>query len=159
MLPDARAQIERLHASYVRLSGLVITLDLAGCRESVWFEWMRHGWGEPELEIVVRYINRCIRNGERGFNSGSLRFNALIGQPDTFEERLAEAQSASRAAGRRIDPNWASVMRATGRDPEAETRNPKSETRSAGEVAARVVSDPVAGAAALEELRKLRASL
>jgi hypothetical protein len=107
-------EVERLHAAYVRLSGLAIALDLAGYRASVWFEWGRHGWGEEELALVIRYIRRCIRNGERGFNSGTLRFNALIGQPDRFEEHLAEARQASR--GNRIDPNWASVMRATGRE-------------------------------------------
>lgn len=154
---DTRAEIEMLHTCYGRLTGLIVPLDM--CRERAWFDWMQKGFGEPELVLVVRFLNRCIRNGDRGFNMGTFKFSRLIEQLDRFQEHLAEARVAARAPGRQIDPNWASVMRATGRDPQGESRNEKAESRKVGEIAAQLVSDPVKAAAELEKLRQLRESL
>jgi len=143
--------IAKLHMAYKQLTGLVVPLD--SFREYQWFEWLRRGLEEEDLRLVVKFIRRSIERGERGFNYGSLRFNRLIGQVDIFEELLAEATTDR--GNRRIDPNYASVLAATGRSAEDKGREP----RRAGEVAQRVTSDPDKAAAALEELRKLKGSL
>lgn len=150
---DTREVIRRLHEVYVRVTGLAVSLDLQGYRELLWFEWLRHGFTEGDLVAVARYVKGCMRNGERGFNLGTLKFNSLIGQPDKFEELLAET-GAARGKGKGSDQRE-SVLRATGRVGEGGGVN----ARRADQVAAGVVSDPVKAAAALEELRKLKASL
>jgi hypothetical protein len=153
---DTREVIRRLHEVYVRVTGLAVSLDLQGYRELLWFEWLRNGFTEGDLVAVARYVKGCMRNGERGFNLGTLKFNSLIGQPDKFEELLAETGAArGKDKGSRIKDQRESVLRATGRGGEGGGVN----ARRADQVAAGVVSDPVKAAAALEELRKLKASL
>ena len=155
-VPDRVVEIRRMHAAYVRLTGLSVVLDLAGYRERLWFDWLRMGWTEGDLAVVVGYVKRCIARNERGFNYGTLKFGSLVGQVDRFEELLAEARAVGR--GRGGDQARAAVLRESGRG-EAEIRNPKSEIRSAGAIAAGVISDPGRAAAALEELRKMKANL
>ena len=147
------AEIQKLHAAYVRLTGLAVSLDMQGYRESLWHLWMQCGFSEADLAAVVRYVKGCIHNGERGFNLGTLKFNSLIGQPDKFEELKAEAASLARKPEGR-NPR-AEVLRATGRD----DTTGKGECKSAGSVAAALVSDPEKVRAALEELQKLKNSL
>ena len=129
--------IDLLHAAYVRLTGLDIRLDLAGYRASLWHTWAHQGWGEPELAIVIKFIQRCIRNNDRGFNAGSLRFNRLIGQLDTFEELLAEARATGRPT-----PGQGSTA-----------------ARPAGQIAHALTRDPAAAAAALADFQKMKTNL
>ena len=169
-VPEKLAQIQKLHGAYVRLTGLAVALDLQGYREMLWCQWLREGFTEADLEAVVRYVRRCVRNNERGFNVGSLRFNSLIGQVDRFGELLAEASSQGRKPEGR-NPR-AEILRATGRDgSELGTSNNQHRTsnsqmrgaacgaRGAGEVIGKMTRDPAAAAAALEEFRKLKGSL
>jgi hypothetical protein len=153
MEPAKLTEIKALHAAYMRLTGLAVALDLQGYRAMLWSQWLREGFSEADLARVVHYVRGCIRGGERGFTWGSLRFNTLIGQPDRFGELLAEAQAAGR--GRVGDRGRAGVLRATGRD----AGSPKSKVQSFGDVAGRLVSDPAKAAEALEQLRKMKASL
>ena len=152
--PEKLAEIRRLHAAYVRLTGLAVSLDLQGYREMVWFQWMRLGFTEADLVCVVRYVKGFIQRGDRGWNLGTLKFNSLIGQPDKFEELLAEARVRGKAESR--NPK-AEILRATGR--EWERRNPKSEIRMAGDVAGRITSDPERAREAFEAFRKLKGTL
>lgn len=80
-------------------------------REAVWFEWIRAGFGEPELRLVVAHLQRKIRSGER--RPECLKFSNLIGNPDFFEEDLAMARAVGRIQP--VDRARADVMRATGR--------------------------------------------
>jgi hypothetical protein len=148
---DKLGLVKRLHEVYQLLTGLVVPLD--SWREHQWFELVRKGVGEAELRLVIAHIRRGIGAGTR--NRGALRFHNLIGQVDYFEEELAEATAVNRRA--RGDTARESVLRATGR--EGEVRSPKSEVRSISQVAAVVVGDPEKAAAALDELRNLKASL
>ena len=127
MSNDTRQIIERLHALYIQLTGLSIPLDMQ--RETMWFEWQRRGHGEQELRDVVAHLRRGIREQRR--NMGSLKFRNLIGQPDYFEEDLAEARAARRAFQARPQGDKQSVLNATGRD-----TSPKGTAKTVGEIAA-----------------------
>ena len=111
---------------YIQLTGLAIPLDMQ--RETVWFEWQRRGHGEQELRDVVAHLRRGIREQRR--NPGALKFRNLIGQPDYFEEDLAEARAERRAFQARPQGDKQSVLNATGRD-----TAPKGIARSIGEIA------------------------
>ncbi|HOC56631.1 MAG TPA: hypothetical protein PKI20_13495 [Verrucomicrobiota bacterium] len=142
-------KIRALHSAYVLHSGLAIGLDMY--RERVWFEWLRRGFTLEDLKLVIRYLRAGIRDGQR--NRGALRFSNLIAQPDRFEEDLAEARAQARP--RHADPARAAVLRASGRpgDPAG------APAKAAGQIAAKIVSDPVAAAKAYEEFKKFKASL
>jgi hypothetical protein len=86
---SAAVEIERLHGIFCELTGQE-GFSLRFGRDRVWWDWMRCGWGEEELRLVVRYLRRGIADGRR--NPGALKFSNLIGQPDRFEEDLAEAR-------------------------------------------------------------------
>ncbi len=127
MSNTARQLIERLHALYVQLTGLAIPLDMQ--RETIWFEWQRRGHGEQELRDVVAHLRRGIREQRR--NPGALKFRNLIGQPDYFEEDLAEARAAQRAFRARPQGDKRSVLKTAGRD-----TSPKGAAKSAAEIVA-----------------------
>lgn len=149
IVPQKLVEIQKLHAAYRRLTGLVVPLD--SFREYQWFEFLRRGLGEADLAAVVRGIRKGIAEGKR--NRGALRFHNLIGQVDLFEEELAEAASMARKpAGR--NPK-AEILRATGRD----SQSPIANSQRAGDVAAALASDPAKAKAALEELQRLKNSL
>ena len=152
---DRVVEIRNLHGAYVRLTGLSVVLDLAGYRERLWFDWLRMGWTEGDLAVVVGYVKRCISRNERGFNYGTLKFGSLIGQVDKFEEILAEARAVGRKPEGR-NPR-AEILRATGRG--GETSNIEHPTSNIQQVIERMESDPGRAAAALEELRKMKANL
>ena len=85
-----RQQIEALHDQYVAQTGHAIFLNPE--RERTWFEWLRFRqppFTAEDLGLVIAKIKRGIHDGSR--NAGALKFRNLIGQPDYFEEDLAEA--------------------------------------------------------------------
>ena len=152
--PEKLAEIRRLHAAYVRLTGLAVSLDLQGYREMVWFQWMRLGFTEADLVCVVRYVKGFIQRGDRGWNLGTLKFNSLIGQPDKFEELLAEARVRGKSENRKPKSE---ILRVSGRDSQSAIAN--SRTKSVGEVAARIAGDPDRAREAFEAFRKLKGTL
>lgn len=152
--PEKLAEIRRLHAAYVRLTGLAVSLDLQGYREMVWFQWMRLGFTEADLVCVVRYVKGFIQRGDRGWNLGTLKFNSLIGQPDKFEELLAEARVRGKSENRKPKSE---ILRVSGRDSQSAIAN--SRTKSVGEVAARIAGDPERAREAFEAFRKLKGTL
>ena len=88
-------EVLKLHQLYCDLTGQA-GMGLRFERERLWFDWVRCGWGEPELRVVVRYLKAGIAEGKR--NHGALKFSNLIGQPDRFEEDLFEARRVQRPA-------------------------------------------------------------
>lgn len=79
--------IEALHALYCRLTGLKLSLRFD--RERYWYEWLRIGFTEGDLRLVIRNLRR-----KKQF--GTLKFSVLIERPDRFEEELVEAKAHQR---------------------------------------------------------------
>lgn len=76
-------RIQQAHALYCRLTGQRVSLRFD--RERLWYELFRAGFNEAELQKVVRYLQREIREGRR--NVGALKLSNLL-QLDRFEEDL-----------------------------------------------------------------------
>lgn len=76
-------RIQQAHALYCRLTGQRVSLRFD--RERLWYELFRAGFNEADLQRVVRYLQREIREGRR--NVGALKLSNLL-QIDRFEEDL-----------------------------------------------------------------------
>lgn len=110
MSMDALQRIQQLHALYVELTGFEIRLDSS--RENDWFLWLKAGFCEDDLKIMVHHLRKGIQAGSR--QAAALKFRNLIGQPDYFEEDLAEAKARMRSP--KLDPARENVLRASGRE-------------------------------------------
>ena len=76
-------RIQQAHALYCRLTGQRVSLRFD--RERLWYEFFRAGFNEADLQRVIRYLQREIREGRR--NVGALKLSNLL-QIDRFEEDL-----------------------------------------------------------------------
>jgi hypothetical protein len=76
-------RIQQAHALYCRLTGQRVSLRFD--RERLWYELFHAGFNEADLQRVIRYLQREIREGRR--NVGALKLSNLL-QPDRFEEDL-----------------------------------------------------------------------
>ena len=76
-------RIQQAHALYCRLTGQRVSLRFD--RERLWYELFHAGFDEADLERVIRYLQREIREGCR--NVGALKLSNLL-QLDRFEEDL-----------------------------------------------------------------------
>ena len=76
-------RIQQAHALYGRLTGQRVSLRFD--RERLWYELFRAGFNEGDLQQVIRYLQREIRQGRR--NVGALKLSNLL-QLDRFEEDL-----------------------------------------------------------------------
>jgi hypothetical protein len=76
-------RIQQAHALYCQLTGQRVSLRFD--RERLWFELFRAGFTEADVQTVIRYLQREIREGRR--NVGALKLSNLL-QPDRFEEDL-----------------------------------------------------------------------
>ena len=76
-------RIQAAHALYGRLTGQRVSLRFD--RERLWYELFQAGFNEADLQRVVRYLQREIREGRR--NVGALKLSNLL-QIDRFEEDL-----------------------------------------------------------------------
>src|SRR5215831_16671418 len=74
-------RIQQAHALYCRLTGQRVSLRFD--RERLWYELFHAGFNEADLQRVIRYLQREIREGRR--NVGALKLSNLL-QPDRFEE-------------------------------------------------------------------------
>ena len=75
--------IHQVHALYCRLTGQRVSLRFD--RERLWYELFRAGFTEADVQRVIRYLQREIREGRR--NVGALKLSNLL-QLDRFEEDL-----------------------------------------------------------------------
>jgi hypothetical protein len=80
-------RIQQAHALYCRLTGQRVSLRFD--RERLWYELFRAGFNETDLQRVIRYLQREIREGRR--NVGALKLSNLL-QTDRFEEDLNISQ-------------------------------------------------------------------
>jgi hypothetical protein len=76
-------RIQQAHALYCRLTGQRVSLRFD--RERLWYEFFHAGFGEADLQRVISYLQREIREGRR--NVGALKLSNLL-QLDRFEEDL-----------------------------------------------------------------------
>ena len=76
-------RIAAAHALYCRLTGQRLSLRFD--RERLWYELFHAGFTEADLQRVIRYLQREIREGRR--NVGALKLSNLL-QLDRFEEDL-----------------------------------------------------------------------
>jgi hypothetical protein len=76
-------RIQQAHALYCRLTGQRVSLRFD--RERFWYELFQAGFDETDLQRVIRYLQREIREGRR--NVGALKLSNLL-QIDRFEEDL-----------------------------------------------------------------------
>ena len=75
--------IHQVYALYCRLTGQRVSLRFD--RERLWYELFRAGFTEADVQRVIRYLQREIREGRR--NVGALKLSNLL-QLDRFEEDL-----------------------------------------------------------------------
>jgi hypothetical protein len=76
-------RIQQAHALYCRLTGQRVSLRFD--RERLWYELFHAGFNETDLQRVIRYLQREIREGRR--NVGALKLSNLL-QIARFEEDL-----------------------------------------------------------------------
>lgn len=76
-------RIQQAHSLYCRLTGQRVSLRFD--RERLWYELFHAGFSEDDLQRVIRYLQREIRQGRR--NVGALKLSNLL-QLDRFEEDL-----------------------------------------------------------------------
>ena len=76
-------RIQQAHALYCQLTGQHVSLRFD--RERFWYELFHAGFSEADLQRVIRYLQREIREGRR--NVGALKLSNLL-QIDRFEEDL-----------------------------------------------------------------------
>jgi hypothetical protein len=76
-------RIQQAHALYCRLTDQRVSLRFD--RERLWYELFHAGFHEADLQKVIRYLQREIREGRR--NVGALKLSNLL-QLDRFEEDL-----------------------------------------------------------------------
>jgi len=76
-------RIQQAHALYCRLTGQRVSLRFD--RERLCYELFHAGFNEADLQRVIRYLQREIREGRR--NVGALKLSNLL-QLDRFEEDL-----------------------------------------------------------------------
>ena len=76
-------RIQQAHALYCRLTGQRVSLRFD--RERLWFELLHAGFSEADLQRVITYLQKEIREGRR--NVGALKLSNLL-QLDRFEEDL-----------------------------------------------------------------------
>jgi len=149
---DRAQQIAELHAEYIRLTGLKISL--AG-REWCWFEWLKRDLTTADLRALVAETRRKIGRGE--LTGASLAFRNLVGQVDYAEENAAELRARRRAPSP-ITGDKGSLLRQTGRSdsPSPSGRGQGEGERTAGQIVTKLTTDPAAAARALAEFRAMR---
>ena len=76
-------RIQQAHALYCRLTGQRVGLHCG--RERLWCELFLAGFTEADVQRVIRYLQREIREGRR--NIGALKLSNLL-QLERFEEDL-----------------------------------------------------------------------
>ena len=74
---------QQVHALYCRLTGQRVSLRFD--RERLWYELFQAGFTEADVQRVIRYLQREIREGRR--NVGALKLSNLL-QLDRFEEDI-----------------------------------------------------------------------
>ena len=94
-----KERIDQAHALYCRLTGQRVSLRFDG--ERLWYELLAAGFTQADLQTVITYLQREIRQGRR--NVGALKLSNLL-QLDRFEEDLNISRVALRIPKPTPDP-------------------------------------------------------
>lgn len=87
--------IQALHSVWNRITGQHLHMGVCSYElEHGWHLFLKAGHTEPELLLVVAYLQGEIRKGER--KPGALRWSNCIGNVLRFEEELSLARGALR---------------------------------------------------------------
>ena len=105
-MPMSADEIKQLHDHYCKLTGLPVRYTLY--HEYCWSTWELAGFSKDDLELVIHYIQRRIRDGRR--ERESLMFRNLIAHPESFADDLAMARVRQAPP---IDRAKSEVLRAT----------------------------------------------
>jgi hypothetical protein len=92
--PPEQAQINFLDGAYQKLSGIKFhARGVITGREEAWHRFIQEGFTVAQLETVILWLKRGIREERRQPNC--LRFSTLI-EPDRFDEELGLAEAEKR---------------------------------------------------------------
>jgi hypothetical protein len=92
---DMTAQIAEIHALFCVATGVQLRVGIGEYnREAAWARFLNAGFTPADLLLVVKYLQRKIREGTR--NIGSLRFSNLVDRLEIFEESLSMAKADER---------------------------------------------------------------
>ena len=94
-----KERIDQAHALYCRLTGQRVSPRFD--RERLWYELLAAGFTQADLQTVITYLQREIRQGRR--NVGALKLSNLL-QLDRFEEDLNISRVALRIPKPTPDP-------------------------------------------------------
>jgi len=92
--------IRRAHGRYQVLTGA--KLPVAPHRERLWYDWFKAGYRIEDLERVIEYLKKQIRQQRR--NVGALKLSNLL-QLDRFEEDLAISRINLRPVSKKPEPS------------------------------------------------------
>lgn len=125
--PPTTEQTAALHAEFNRLTKQAVRYDMS--RHFQWEAWCAAGYTVDDLRLVISYIWRRIKAGKR--ERESFKLANLIGDQGRFEDDLALARSESTIAQKEASrpatsPAKASVLRASGREPERPKSSPEA---------------------------------
>ena len=139
-MPMTADELKDLHNHYCQLSGLPVPYTFY--HEYSWGVWEHYGFTKPDIELVIRYVQKRIKGQHR--QKESLMFRNLIAHPESFADDLAMARSLLRKPV--VDEGKQSVLRATHRPVEVD-------------VPARSAADILAGEKAFAAFQAMKAEL
>lgn len=92
---DVAAKVSLLDMAYQKLTGFQFKLrGVVTGREQAWHAFIQAGFTLEDLDTVLTWLNRRIREGKR--DTGSRRFSTLIANLDRFDEELSMAKAEKR---------------------------------------------------------------
>jgi hypothetical protein len=114
--PEPMALAKSLNEAYCALTGNSATLSYQ--RQQSWCEFIRRGFTEADLALVVRWLKVKIARNEGGFSAQSMQFGALLQDLDRFEDKLSTARAsklpgiAPARAAKAPPEGWQAYLRA-----------------------------------------------
>ena len=109
MNPPTTDQTKAFHTRWQQLTGIELAYDFS--RHFAWEQWIGKGLTIADLETIVAYIKKRIRQGRR--EKESLMFRNMVNNVDNALEDLSIAKAETR--NERLTDARSSVLRASGR--------------------------------------------
>lgn len=119
-------QTKALHSRWQQLTGLEVPYDFS--RHFAWEMWISKGLTITDLETIVVYIKKRIKQGRR--EKESLMFRNMVNNVDNAIEDLSIARAEARNS--RTESPKAEILRAAGHiEPEKQTARPVGDVAKA----------------------------
>jgi hypothetical protein len=125
--------IQILHKIYCQFSGCDISMGFG--RERDWQMFIKAGFDEEDLRLVLIYLSRGIATGKR--NPGCVKFSNVVQNLDYFEEDLALARAY--VCNNQPKTNRQAVIKMF--MPEAEPEHSPDSCKLAGDVMAKLLAE------------------